>query len=35
MEMYDRFYRLDNALILLYDLDWKRFLAFLDKEYLV
>ncbi len=35
MEMYDRFYRFDNALILLYgDLDWKRFLAFLDKEYL-
>ena len=26
MEMYDRFYRFDNALILLYgDLDWKRF----------
>lgn len=35
MEMYDRFYRFDNALILLYgDLDWKRFLTFLDREYL-
>ena len=35
MEMYERFYRFDNSLILLYgDLDWKRFLEFLDREYL-
>ena len=35
MEMYDKFYRFDNALLLLYgDLDWKRFLTFLDQEYL-
>ena len=35
MEMYDRFYRFDNSLILLYgDLDLEKFLKFLDLEYL-
>lgn len=35
MEMYDRFYRFDNSLIVLYgDLDLEVFLEFLDREYL-
>lgn len=35
MEMYDRFYRFDNSLILLYgDLNLKKFLEFIDSEYL-
>ncbi len=35
MEMYDRFYRFDNSLILLYgDLNLEKFLTFIDREYL-